>query len=486
MQDELLLPSAVDKIDETLNITANPIPSNRPIHAYISEMQPPQPKHNIYDIIVNNYINIPNKFNKITLTIEDNIIIIEPIDVYDSVNLDIKNIDYIRVVIYKFTYLAKGKEPLITTVPYYLSDGYTNKFRGNVLLPFMCFSNLANDPNCPKTRNDYQKKGVLIKYKFWNYMDTDKLHKYIINILKKKDPNLYKLKSVVNSIINGNYINSKREIISIKNTLFDVTYNQSSSAKICDQEPFNKVECQKIIDAIDMKVHDIIDKKNIDIENILYLLSNNNNIDINSFIYRLDNPINYLLFLANLSEDIPINCYFPTGIRFGNENDYNKYNMEYSKETFNYTDYFRYIYIESMIEKTIQHKKFILENKIVQIEQVEFNKSSIKIKNHLEFNEIMKRCDNDMKNTVMIVGFFSALFQKILVNKYTEIPTPINKELINLIVQPERKNPLYKSYINDYNNSFNLLFWKTKCPDKKHKKYLKYKLKYLALKKLFN
>jgi len=77
------------------------------------------------------------------------------------------------VVIYKLIY-TNADEIMETQIPYYLSDGFTNEFKCNLLLPFICFDDrqkknqaTRNNGNCfryiPENKHDNTGAGMLFK-----------------------------------------------------------------------------------------------------------------------------------------------------------------------------------------------------------------------------------------------------------------------------------------------------------------------------------
>lgn len=90
------------------------------------------------------------------------------------------NVDYgIRyVIIYKLSVIDK-KNPVFnreSLIPYYISNGQTNKLRANMIYPFMCYSDWDNQGICPYFSNDETKLAnkdkisLLLKYQLYpNY-----------------------------------------------------------------------------------------------------------------------------------------------------------------------------------------------------------------------------------------------------------------------------------------------------------------------------
>jgi hypothetical protein len=99
------------------------------------------------------------------------------------------------VVMYKLT-LVDSKNPLKnqeSTIPYYISNGQTNKLRANMIYPFLCYSDWSNQGICPYyqdiEKKEYHKdKGtLLLKYTIGpNYSHT-RLENLVIDHFITKD-----------------------------------------------------------------------------------------------------------------------------------------------------------------------------------------------------------------------------------------------------------------------------------------------------------
>ena len=484
------------------------------------------------------YRNVPTKFKKITISHENISIVIEPFEIYNIYNdNDTINNSYYRVVIYKFTKFIKEqiegsqeKHIIILAegiVPYYLSDGHTNNFRGNILLPFMCFSNMPNDKFCPHTNYKNPTKndipGMLIKYKFWPTIDTLKIQENIMSKVNEIDGNVYNIHNIVEDLKSikkravknsYDYNKSQSEINHIYFSLLKILDDNNKLLPIRKQKELTRSDIISKINEglLYVKIGDepiasvkheidrsIIGDKSI-IHGVLYYLSSQGRKDIYSFIDRIDNLIDYIIMLVNLVDKSipqelqpsaqsavheqllsvdPVDYFFPHGIRFGDADNFDKYNMEKPKTRI-YTDKFRIPYIKTMLEKFKEQKEYILSNNIISVEDVEFNASTIEIKSYTEFNEYVNRCKyTKMKEILNIFNDFASMFKTII---NTKPDKPIRDELINCITnvkQVENFPDEHNKYINDYNNSYNLIKWHTIC----QRKYIKYKAKYLALKK---
>lgn len=117
-------------------------------------------------------------FSSITLQFPESNLQIIPVNLY-KVNT-VRN-RYYYVVIYNFILNYKGR--IITSqIPYYVSDGHTNKFRANILYPFLCFKDNNSIDFCPYSPNHtILAEGGLIKLKIPNNFKIKKLEEWIEN-----------------------------------------------------------------------------------------------------------------------------------------------------------------------------------------------------------------------------------------------------------------------------------------------------------------
>jgi hypothetical protein len=91
------------------------------------------------------------EFTKTTINVENIKLELTPTKCYRVSSDDIGDIKI--VVLYDIVY-TENTYPQIEykcTIPYYISDGRTNKFRANILLPFVCFG-IQDDEECNKKR----------------------------------------------------------------------------------------------------------------------------------------------------------------------------------------------------------------------------------------------------------------------------------------------------------------------------------------------
>jgi hypothetical protein len=69
--------------------------------------------------------------------------------------------------------LSNGSERC--TIPYYMSDGKTNSFRANMLLPFLCINQNAEDDSCPFSFVS-KSEGIIYKYKSCEDFKADEIN----------------------------------------------------------------------------------------------------------------------------------------------------------------------------------------------------------------------------------------------------------------------------------------------------------------------
>ena len=123
-----------------------------------------------------------NEFNKITIVDDDGYeYIIEPFRMY---NIFTKRILYKIVVMYrlKIVYIDTEQIVLSCVIPYYISDGWTNHFRANMLYPFYCFNNIKSKTT-PKTSENIEH--TLIKINLVKNINMNDFNNHLL--LKTKD-----------------------------------------------------------------------------------------------------------------------------------------------------------------------------------------------------------------------------------------------------------------------------------------------------------
>lgn len=114
--------------------------------------------------------------SSVTCTVKNKIFHFNPTTCYEM-NDDTKTI----VILYDLHEINNDDKTTIhtATIPYYVSDGWTNGFRANMLFPFLCFTKKGehkqNPPVCPYSdRGDIGNNGML-KIQINGHLDTEKI-----------------------------------------------------------------------------------------------------------------------------------------------------------------------------------------------------------------------------------------------------------------------------------------------------------------------
>lgn len=115
----------------------------------------------------------------IIITIEDHVFTCLPIKCYNLKDIDETKLEY-TVIMYKLTHEFQGKMLRESVIPYYISDGQTNRLYADMLFPFMCFNSKTKEtPVCPlATRKDLSNYGML-KYEIIHNLNLDSITKEV-------------------------------------------------------------------------------------------------------------------------------------------------------------------------------------------------------------------------------------------------------------------------------------------------------------------
>jgi hypothetical protein len=122
-------------------------------------------------------------FCKITIHTETKgAVIMTPTQFY---NIEDHSIKYVVMVNLKFIDINPEIEEIEANIPYYISNGETNKLRANMLYPFMCYSSIDQADICPYDESRITKGspyiGVLIKYNINTNINIEKLEQELLN-----------------------------------------------------------------------------------------------------------------------------------------------------------------------------------------------------------------------------------------------------------------------------------------------------------------
>jgi len=119
----------------------------------------------------------------IEIKLYDETYIFTPINYYIIQDTDIQ-LDQ-HVIMYKLNYSKSNiaSENYEAHIPYYISNGHTNKLKAYLLLPFICFD-MKDSTTCPIAPN--YSKGVLLKYSIGLNMNLKLIRQWIEQSLKDK------------------------------------------------------------------------------------------------------------------------------------------------------------------------------------------------------------------------------------------------------------------------------------------------------------
>jgi hypothetical protein len=122
---------------------------------------------------------MPMQFSTITMQFGTNgMITMTPVQFYEITDHHVK-----YIVMYHLKFTAPDIE---ATIPYYVSDGTTNKLRANMLYPFMCYSSMSQATDCPynMTRASNQFMNILLKYSIIANINIDALESTLYAIFQ--------------------------------------------------------------------------------------------------------------------------------------------------------------------------------------------------------------------------------------------------------------------------------------------------------------
>jgi hypothetical protein len=143
-------------------------------------------------------------FSKITIHSEtEGTIILTPEHLYQMSDHDVK-----YVVMYNLKFINSG-QIIEANIPYYISNGATNKLRANMLYPFMCYSSINEASTCPydisrRTRgNPYIS--ILLKYNSPGNINIDKLEEDLLQTFFSIYSDLEEEKSKMSSKIRNKH-----------------------------------------------------------------------------------------------------------------------------------------------------------------------------------------------------------------------------------------------------------------------------------------
>ena len=120
------------------------------------------------------------------------VIEMEPVAFYEITDHSVK-----YVVMYRLRFISSSTgskiESIESLIPYYVSDGATNKLRANMLYPFMCYSSISHADSCPYNidrKGDQSHFPVLLKYNILDNLNIDALESELFATFSTLFPDL--------------------------------------------------------------------------------------------------------------------------------------------------------------------------------------------------------------------------------------------------------------------------------------------------------
>ena len=202
-------------------------------------------------------------FYCITLVDENETIKITPDILYI---IDDQTPEYM-VVMYKLEHYNNTdliNPKMISTIPYYISDGRTNNLRANMLYPFGCFS-IFGSKNCPFDMSKPRSNGTLLKYSLLQNVNNETLELELIKYFFDRqysgtdlfDKSIFRVRSNrdLNSVL-PRLANLLDFTICIINDIF-INFNYIEEDQYINQgkySPFNKEQLEMKLDYTDMAI----------------------------------------------------------------------------------------------------------------------------------------------------------------------------------------------------------------------------------------
>lgn len=319
------------------------------------------------------------------------------------------------VVMYNLKFVNIGEE-IEANIPYYLSNGATNKLRANMLYPFMCYSSINEVSTCPydtyrRTRgNPYTS--VLLKYNSPGNINIDKLEEDLLNTFL------------------GIYSESVEETSKIESKIRNKRQQGNDLISVL----------QRITNLLDF----IICITNDSIREFNYLTERT---DIDNGKYR---PLSHEQKETNDYTDLSI---------FGQETKYNVSESQIDDSSSPFNNHFRLV-ILTILNK---YYKLFVDNNIIDIETMKLEPEIITVE---MFNRIVNICDKktaklNMTNYKVISNqIIDVISEKIDIN---DIITEQAKILLKSIIKQTTT-----TLTND-DDIYNQLLsnWKVQCLSKK-------------------
>jgi len=279
-------------------------------------------------------------FNIITIRSEtEGTLVMTPEHLYQISDHDIK-----YVVMYNLKFMNSG-QIIEANIPYYISNGATNKLRANMLYPFMCYSSIIEASFCPydvaRRSNSNPYTGILLKYNSLGNINIQKLEEDLLHTFFGIYSDLEEEKSIMSNKI-GNRYEQGNDLISVLQRITN------------------------FLDFIICIVNDVIA--------VFDYSSSETRIDIDNGKYR---PLS--------REQKAIEDYTDLSI-FGRETIYNISQHKTDNSSSSFNNHFRLV-ILTILNK---YYKLLVDNSIIDIEQIVLQHEIITVN---EFNSIVNICD---------------------------------------------------------------------------------------------
>ena len=339
------------------------------------------------------------KFYTFKIEDEGRIIMMTPIHFY-NVEFSVR-----YVVMYKLSVTHKNEKDrtkdIESIIPYYISNGQTNKLRANMLYPFMCYSDWNNQGMCP-----------------FYVEETDKI--------RRKSENTLLLKY----LINPNYKYSKLEEIVLHNFL--------------NKEGPENIEHKQ-------KQYDELVKKSINLSR-----------GLPSILPRIRNLLDLVICIINDNiiqfnpDEFNIKCFRP--LPNVNDPEYIRMDKCNTPEKISEEDDYRFVLI-SILHK---YANMILKNHILDIESVVLKATPITKE---EFNLRVNVCNtNASTRNIAACGFISIFFKQTFRIILDKLISTINKQdmsendrdllffdsILNYIGSSIHPNDIYRAHMDHY------------------------------------
>ena len=472
-------------------------------------------------------MSVPNKFKSFEFnygTDDDKTnILLKPIDYYIC-HRDMSNptpFTERRIVMMEFT-INKTKdgvtETKIAKLPYYVSDGYTNHLRANMLYPFFCFNDYDSTSkiegaDCPnKTNTDY---GVPLPQ--WGLYKANMFRNINFTTLSERIKVNFN-QEIIKCLLDMSYYDAKAVIISFFRFYYTIDLNLDTFRTLY----FNPIQTLTInhtatmndailqYNEIDSTFKKRFEEAILDILNELPFIKNTST-TVTSVLPRIENIIDLIISIVNTEilnyNEININKYMP--LELPDSYEYNpselpsKFNTDIdgtpdseSREEIRSEPIGKYIPTSTCRPTSIYRKQLLKE--LHNLANVFVNSGYFshadcelvpKVISCREFNGIAKICTGkdrlfipESEDNINIINeVIDATLAIVRIKVTEETRETIKNPIIEILMDrtdlsyPARlSRPYVKSMIENV--------WNAKCKNK----YLKYKKKYLKLKKELN